>query len=85
MRRREFITLLGGAAVATWPLTLNGAAEDPCDLSTESRARWADQIRAFPQGGLNDTGYVEVNVLIEYRFALACQRHPLGHDTAKST
>jgi putative ABC transport system substrate-binding protein len=74
MRRREFITLLGGAA-AVWPFAAR--AQQPSMpvvgvLSPEwPNAVTADRLRAFHQG-LNDTGYVEGrNVIIEYRWAEA--------------
>src|SRR5215475_918529 len=75
VRRREFITLLGGGAVAAWPLAapaqqgqhvrrigalMNLAADDPVSIA---------RSKAFVEG-LQALGWIDGrNVQIEYRWA----------------
>src|SRR6478672_11722125 len=70
MRRRDFISVLGGVA-ATWPLAAH--AQQPARMARLgylAPASISHLIEAL-RGGLRDLGYVEgQNLAIEYRFAL---------------
>src|SRR5476651_85486 len=71
MRRRDFIGLVGGAAIAR---PLSALAQQPAVpviglLALSSRDTYGYALDAFRRG-LGETGYVEGrNVAIEYRFA----------------
>ena len=71
MRRREFISLIGGVA-ATWPL--GARAQQPVlpvvgFLNSASPHLWANYVAGF-RTGLKETGYLDgENVTIEFRWA----------------
>jgi putative tryptophan/tyrosine transport system substrate-binding protein len=69
VNRREFITVLGGAAA--WPIAANAQQAIPVIgfLDLRSPEALTDRLRGFRQG-LRETGYVEGdNVTVVYRWA----------------
>ena len=70
MRRREFITLFGGAATG-WPLAAGAQQQSMPEIGfirNSTEAGFDHLLTAFRQG-LNEGGYVEGrNVTIEYRW-----------------
>src|ERR1700758_483417 len=78
MRRRKFIALLGGTAVA-WPLAARAQQETMPVVgflrpgSPDTSARY---VAAFRRG-LNETGYVDgQNVMVEYHWLESYDRAP---------
>ena len=78
MRRREFITLFGGAA-AGWPLATHG--QQPATpvvgfLQIGPAAAWAHRVEAL-RAGLRQLGYVEgKNLILEFRWAETVDQLP---------
>jgi putative tryptophan/tyrosine transport system substrate-binding protein len=70
-RRREFITLIGGAA--SWPLAARAQQAGKVSrigfLGLSSPSAFASRLEGFRQG-LHDYGYVEgTSIIVEYRWA----------------
>ena len=71
LKRREFVTLIGGAAAA-WPLAARAQQRLPAVIGFLSSSALADRARYLTpfQQGVRETGYVEgQNVVVEYRWA----------------
>jgi putative ABC transport system substrate-binding protein len=72
MRRRDFITLLGGAAAAAWPRAARAQQRKLPTiglLGAATSANWSQWTAAFVQW-LRELGWIEGRtVAIEYRWA----------------
>jgi putative ABC transport system substrate-binding protein len=69
VRRRQFLTLLGGAA--TWPLAARAQSEVPVNgFLTSLSSDYASYMRAAFRQGVTETGFAEGHsVKYEYRYA----------------
>jgi putative tryptophan/tyrosine transport system substrate-binding protein len=78
MKRREFITLVGGV-VATWPLAVraeHSAMPVIGFLGPAPAATYLPRVEAL-RPGLRDLGYVEgKNIVIEFRWAERAEQLP---------
>jgi putative tryptophan/tyrosine transport system substrate-binding protein len=77
MRRRSFITLLGGAAAA-WPLAARAQQPIPMVgyLGLGPASAWSSRVEAL-RSGLRNLGWVEgKNIAIEFRWANRIEQLP---------
>ena len=77
LKRRSFITLLGG--VAAWPLAVRAQQVAKVArigfLALGNASAWTERVEAL-RSGLRDLGYVEGNnILIEFRQVAAIRKH----------
>ena len=79
MKRRNFITLLGGAAAA-WPLAAHAQQRAKVPrigyLGLGPASAWSSRVEAL-RAGLRDLGWVEgKNIVIEFRWADEVEQLP---------